>query len=251
MCGLTPSCLLVPTTVMLCLPLQEIFSTCLSPEQMRHLLHGPHTNFRASTTAGSDLPPQQPESGLLLGGLGSLGSTSSPAGGAGGSADGHAAAGRGHGRGLGRGRGGRGSSSITSAVSPAGKKPAASLASKQRGQGLKMFFQQTAKCLGCKQVIHTKPQQGSGPGDDVEPGLCENCAKEDGKRESVYISVVQEASAAAERFTAAHSSCRSCHSGGQLGGVVCENGECPVVYERFASERMVRNADHKLLRLDW
>ena len=115
-----------------------------------------------------------------------------------------------------------------------------------------MFFQQTAKCLGCKQVIHTKPQQGSSAaGSEVEPGLCENCAREDGKRESVYISVVHDASDAAERFTAAHTACRSCHSGGQLGGVVCENGECPVVYERYASERLMRNAEHKLLRLEW
>jgi DNA polymerase delta subunit 1 len=229
------------------IPLQEIFSTCLNPEQMRHLLHGPHTNFRASTTAGSDLPPQQSENCLLLGGFSMLGSQSAT--GAGGSADNPAASpGRGGGRGRGRGKGGRGNSR-TIGVSQAGKKSATSLGSKQRGQGLKMFFQQTAKCLGCKQVIHTKPQHGSES--EVEPGLCDDCAKEDGKRESVFISVMHEASDAAERFSAAHSACRFCHSGSQWGGVVCENGECPVAYERLASERLVRTAEHRLLRLDW
>ncbi|WIA33365.1 hypothetical protein OEZ86_006502 [Tetradesmus obliquus] len=48
------------------IPLKEIFSTCLNPEQMRQLLHGDHTKFRASTTTAGDLgapPTQQQELG--------------------------------------------------------------------------------------------------------------------------------------------------------------------------------------------
>jgi hypothetical protein len=70
----------------------------------------------------------------------------------------------------------------------------------------------------------------------------------------VQIAVTQEASEAAFKVCAAQSACRSCHSGGQLGSIVCENGECPVAYVRLSGERQVATAEHKLLRLerlDW
>jgi hypothetical protein len=70
----------------------------------------------------------------------------------------------------------------------------------------------------------------------------------------VQIAVTQEASEAASKVCAAQSACRSCHSGGQLGSIVCENGECPVAYVRLSGDRQVATAEHKLLRLerlDW
>eukprot|EP00879_Flechtneria_rotunda_P007699 GHRR01008072.1.p1 GENE.GHRR01008072.1~~GHRR01008072.1.p1 ORF type:complete len:781 (+),score=286.21 GHRR01008072.1:379-2721(+) len=230
--GLTPNYELYWTNKMQ-IPLKEIFSTCLNAEQMRQLLHGPHTQFRASTAAAGDLPSQ------TTGGLWPQ------ADGEDNNADGSIAAGATISGGV---RGGR-----SRGRAAAGRKKAA-VGSKQQGMGLKTFFQPTARCLGCKQTIHAKPSAAGSSSKrpaGVDPGLCDNCQQEDGKKEAVYIALTDEASVAGQRFAAAHSACRKCHSGAQMASVLCENGECPVLYERHSSERQLGNAEHKLLRLEW
>ncbi|KAF6253905.1 hypothetical protein COO60DRAFT_1642829 [Scenedesmus sp. NREL 46B-D3] len=238
------------------IPLKEIFVTCLNPDQMRQLLHGDHTKLRASTTTAGDLgasttqQQQQQQQQQEVGG----GQDVSAAGGA----PGRGARGR---RGRGGGRGS--SSSRGAATAAAAGAPALSPDRKKGGAGFGMraFFQQSARCLGCKAVIYTKAPAAasSRPTSEqqqrhVDPGLCERCLQEDDTRKAVQIAVTKEASDAAAKVCAAQSACRSCHSGGQLGAVVCENGECPVVYARLSGERQVATAEHKLLRLerlDW
>jgi hypothetical protein len=230
-------------------PLKEIFSTCLNAQQLRQLLHGPHTQFRASgTTAGEAL--QSPAAGLSPG----FGAPPPVLAAAGGSKGGgsrrtpsKAAAQRAP---LGSpGDGGHGGSG--------GKKKGAAGG---RQQGMKMFAVATARCLGCKTVLPHNTAGGGGggrqqqqqqPPGGVEPGLCSACRQDEGKWAAVYLHAVQEQGRAAAAFCAAHSACRRCHSGGQMGGVVCSNGECPVVFARFEAERQLRNADHRLRRLDW
>lgn len=129
---------------------------------------------------------------------------------------------------------------------------------------MKQFFATNARCLGCKAVMQggkgvtayssssrggAQQQQQQPPG--IDPGLCASCRQEEGKLETVYLHTVWEQGNAAAALCGAHSACRRCHSGGQMGAVVCENGECPVLYVRYQSERQVRTADHRLLRLEW
>jgi len=41
-----------------------------------------------------------------------------------------------------------------------------------------------------------------------------------------------------------------CHSGGLLGPVLCENGECPVLYSRLQSASRIEVLEQSLDRLD-
>jgi DNA polymerase delta subunit 1 len=71
-----------------------------------------------------------------------------------------------------------------------------------------------------------------------------------GRWEETYLSLLDDQTAAEARQTAAHAACRDCHSGGVLGPVLCENGECPVTYARLACSSRVQLADKQLRRLD-
>jgi hypothetical protein len=253
-------------------PLKEIFSTCLTPDQLRHLLNGPHTQFRASGTAtGEALEPLSAaaahasptsSSAILFAGL------SSPVKQGPDAAAGAVALGTPKGRARGRGRGkspsaaaaagggSGGGGGLFGTPSP-GKKKAGAAGSRGQG-GMKAFFTTTARCLGCKAVMQSKGPGGSSsssggqqPPPGVDPGLCPACQQEDGKREAVYLHTVYEQGVAAGSLSGAHSACRRCHSGGQMGAVVCENGECPVLYVRYQAERQLRSADNRLLRLEW
>jgi hypothetical protein len=254
-------------------PLKEIFSTCLAPDQLRSLLHGPHTQFRASGTATGEAlealasapHADTSSSSILFAGLGSPVKDTPPAGAAAvGGSSGATPGSRGK---KGRGRGGPAASAAAVGVgtpSP-GKKKAATGAAASRQQGsMKQFFTTTARCLGCKTVMQSK---GSGlfgsnaavgsssssaqPPPGVDPGLCPACRQEEGKHEAVHLHTVVDQGGAAASLGGAHSACRRCHSGGQMGAVVCENGECPILYVRYQAERQLRNADHRLLRLEW
>lgn len=265
-------------------PLKEMFSTCLSPEQLRSLLHGPHTQFRASGTAtGEVLEPlssaphaDTPSSSILFAGLGS------PVKGSPGAAAAAAAAGGGGGgrkpavpltpasSGKKKGRAGGGSGggagvAAAAAVSPAAGGLGTPSPGKKAGGGrqqgrMKAFFATTARCLGCKAVMQgqglfgassSSSQQQPQPPPGVDPGLCPACRQEEGKLEALYLHTVGEQAGAAASLGAAHSACRTCHSGGQMGAVVCENGECPCLYVRYQAERQLRGADQRLLRLEW
>jgi hypothetical protein len=258
-------------------PLKEIFSTCLSPEQLRSLLHGPHTQFRASGTATGEAlealasapHADTTSNSIIFAGLGSPVKSTPPAGAA-------AAAGGSSGGTPGssskKGRGSRAGPAASAAAvglgtpSP-GKKKAATGAAASRQQGsMKQFFTTTARCLGCKTVMQSKglglfgssaaagsssSSSSAQPPPGVDPGLCPACRQEEGKHEAVHLHTVVEQGSAAASLGGAHSACRRCHSGGQTGAVVCENGECPILYVRYQAERQLRNADHRLLRLDW
>jgi hypothetical protein len=150
-------------------------------------------------------------------------------------------------------------------------------------RGMMAFFKQQAKCLGCRTTLpgqtavrlfgpaspatptsgtsssstHVvkgtlRDSQGGQPPEGVDPGLCPECKAQEDKWAAVYLTEVQQEGAAAAAYTTAHSQCRACHSGGQgLGQVLCENGECPVVYERYAAARKLATAQHRLQRLEW
>lgn len=248
-------------------PLKEIFSTCLPPEQLRSLLHGPHTQFRASGTATGEAleslstapHADTSSSNILFAGLTSPVKGAAAGGGGGTAAADSSAAGT---PGSSRKREKAGAAAAASAaaglsIQSPGKKKAGAAGSRQQGS-MKQFFTTTARCLGCKTVMQTKGQglfgsssssRQSPPG--VDPGLCPACREEEGKLEAVYLHTVSEQGSAAASLSGAHSACRRCHSGGQMGAVVCENGECPILYVRYQAERQLRNADHRLLRLEW
>ncbi|KAF8067421.1 POLD1 [Scenedesmus sp. PABB004] len=195
-------------------PLKEIFATVLAPAALQALLTGPHTQLKAgASVVASDLLP-------------------APGGGGGGGAGPSRGAGASPGRG---GRGGRG----------AGR---AAGGGKQQGN-MKHFFATLPQCLACKRAMRA-PAAGPGAG-GAAPGLCDACAREPGTRAAVLVALTAEAGGAAARLAAAHSACRRCGSGCQFGAVLCENGECPVMYARLASERAGRTAAHALARLDW
>lgn len=207
--------------LLLLLLLQEIFSTCLSPEAMRQLLNGPHTQIRAAGCGDSSATHQLQQSAVPPG------------------------------------RGGGGTVAGAAGHSAGSKRrvSAASVAGRQQAQGLRMFFAQAATCLGCRQAIPIPARRASASASvctqkGSEPGLCAACARVDGQRESLHITLLAEASAAERRTAAAHSACRACHSGGQLGTVLCDNGECVACYERVAGERALHSAQHKLERLE-
>ena len=264
-------------------PLKEIFSTCLNPEQLRSLLHGPHTQFRASgTAAGEALDPlsaaanghHTPSSSILFAGIGSpvkaaAAAAAAAAGPSAGGGGGEGVKGGGSSK-KGKGRGGAVAAAGASTTPTPGKKKGAAggaaAAGSRQQSGMKQFFTTTARCLGCKAVLpqrqggmfavagsssRTGSSGGTQPPEGKDPGLCESCKQEDGKLEAVYLHTVADQGSAAASLRGAHTACRRCHSGGQTGAVVCENGECPVLYVRYQAERQLRNADHRLVRLEW
>lgn len=132
---------------------------------------------------------------------------------------------------------------------PAAVAPAARVRGRGGRQqaGMRSFFSQTAKCLSCRRVL----PEGVGV-DAAAPAraLCDDCSGEEGRWAALHVAALLQEGCALEELGAAHSVCRVCHSGGQLGRVVCENGECPVVYGRISAPRRAAEAQHKLARLD-
>ncbi len=106
----------------------------------------------------------------------------------------------------------------------------------------------SVKCLACKRAIPKAELAGK---EGREPGLCQSCKAEEGRWAGVYLSNLAELNSAAVRHTAAHSSCLACHSGGLTGRLVCENGECGVLFARLSVSNRLSVADHNLRRLDW
>lgn len=84
-------------------------------------------------------------------------------------------------------------------------------------------FAGSLKCLNCRRPV---PSTASGGG----PALCEDCAQLEGVREGVLLELLGEQRLLEQRNCAANALCMSCHSGGLLGEVLCENGECLVRY---------------------
>ena len=104
------------------------------------------------------------------------------------------------------------------------------------------------RCLACKRPIPKAELVGK---EGREPGLCESCKQEEGTLARVHLSILAELGAAEHRHHMAHATCIRCHSGGLLGPVVCENGECPVLYSRLSAAQRLVTAVHNLERLDW
>jgi hypothetical protein len=77
------------------------------------------------------------------------------------------------------------------------------------------------------------------------PPSCVSC-----RWAATHVSCLGALRAAERELAAAHSACRACHSGGQLGAVVCANGECPVLYGRASAPRRLADARHRLERLE-
>ena len=71
-----------------------------------------------------------------------------------------------------------------------------------------------------------------------------------GKWEETYLSLLEEQAASEARQSAAFAACRDCHSGGVLGTVLCDSGECPVTYARLGSSSRLQQLDQQLRRLD-
>lgn len=67
----------------------------------------------------------------------------------------------------------------------------------------------------------------------------------------VYLEILSEVDAAESRHHAACSTCIRCHSGGLFGPILCENGECAVMYSRLSAGHRLTTASHNLRRLDW
>ena len=84
-----------------------------------------------------------------------------------------------------------------------------------------------------------------------EPALCESCKAEEGTAARVYLEVLAEVNLAESRHHAASATCSRCHSGGQLGAVLCENGECAVLYSRLSTSNRLATASSNWKRLDW
>lgn len=118
-----------------------------------------------------------------------------------------------------------------------------------RQTGMTSFYKETIRCLGCKRTI---PSGKVPPDAGVEgPGLCEVCSSQEGKWEEVYEGLRQHANRLEHRWAGASAFCMRCHSGGMTGAVVCENGECPVLYARVESAARMVTMSNLLRRLDW
>ena len=118
-----------------------------------------------------------------------------------------------------------------------------------RQTGMMNFYKGTIRCLGCKRHIPSgKLPSNAG----VEgPGLCEVCSSQEGKWEEVYLECLQHVDRLEHRQAGAQAYCMRCHSGGMTGKVVCENGECPVLYARVESAARLVTVNTFLRRLDW
>ena len=118
-----------------------------------------------------------------------------------------------------------------------------------RQTGMMTFYKGTIRCLGCKRHIPSGKLPSSA---GVEgPGLCDVCSSQEGKWEEVYEGFLQHANKLEHRQAGATAYCMRCHSGGMNGLVVCENGECPVLYARVESASRMVTVNNLLKRLDW
>ncbi|KAI3433870.1 hypothetical protein D9Q98_003673 [Chlorella vulgaris] len=107
------------------------------------------------------------------------------------------------------------------------------------------FFRAVPKCLGCKASMP------GWKGDlDEAPGLCDSCARTEGRWEDCYVTLLEEQAGVEARQCSAYAACRDCHSGGAVGPVLCENGECPVTYTRLACSSRLQLVDKQLRRMD-
>lgn len=88
---------------------------------------------------------------------------------------------------------------------------------------VKLLDAGTIKCLSCKRTINA----GAAPPNEV-PALCEDCANDEGRLESVLLELQGEERLLEDRLCTANALCMRCHSGGLTGPVLCENGECLV-----------------------
>lgn len=85
---------------------------------------------------------------------------------------------------------------------------------------------------------------------DEAPGLCDSCARTEGRWEDCYVTLLEEQAGVEARQCSAYAACRDCHSGGAVGPVLCENGECPVTYTRLACSSRLQLVDKQLRRMD-
>ena len=118
-----------------------------------------------------------------------------------------------------------------------------------RQTGMMNFYKGTIRCLGCKRHIASGklPPQAGVQG----AGLCDVCSSQEGKWEQVYVEYMQLVDNLERRQTSAQAFCVRCHSGGMAGPVVCENGECPVLYARVESAGRLVTVNNLVKRLDW
>ena len=107
-------------------------------------------------------------------------------------------------------------------------------------RGMEHFFKSSAKCLSCRRAV---------PGGGADRGLCDSCRGEDGTRERTWLGLLREAERMERKRGLAFATCARCHSGGLQGAVVCENGECPVLYSRLSSTSQLHALDDSMARL--
>ncbi len=85
----------------------------------------------------------------------------------------------------------------------------------------------------------------------LHAGLCEACAAIPDKLPEVYLEFQKHVDEFETHRAQALSYCARCHSGGLGQPVVCENGECPVLYARIESAARLTTVSQSLARLDW
>ncbi len=66
---------------------------------------------------------------------------------------------------------------------------------------------------------------------------------------STYLRLMYDDSTATMQLNLALSACMRCHSGGWIGTVLCENGECGTLFARLGAVRRLAAADERLERL--
>ena len=66
----------------------------------------------------------------------------------------------------------------------------------------------------------------------------------------MWLQLTDQVNAARHRQQLAMSTCMRCHSGGMMGSVVCENGECPVLFSRLSSANRLETLLKARQRLD-
>lgn len=114
-----------------------------------------------------------------------------------------------------------------------------------RQLGMLAFYRATARCLSCR----TPMPEWKGPVEDA-PGLCVNCSKVEGRRAETLLGLLHEDALQEARRCAAYAACRQCHSGTIEELVLCDNGECPVTYDRLGTAATLRTLGTSLKRID-
>ncbi|GIL98965.1 hypothetical protein Vretimale_4190 [Volvox reticuliferus] len=106
------------------------------------------------------------------------------------------------------------------------------------------------------QALPMLPQQqqqqqvGAGWAAGRAPGLCAACCREPDTLATTYLRLLEDDNTAAVQLASALSSCMRCHSGGRFGPVLCENGECGVLFARLGAARRLAAFGERLERLD-